>query len=416
MKELKFYPEGTPFTGSIGRTAATSQPRGRCRLARSAGRTERARVPARRRRLRAARLLRLRHPHADLRSPRRGRLALPRLPHDGDLLADARVPADRPQPSLQRRRHHPGDGDRLSRATTAWCPRENGFLSEMLLAQGYATFAHRQVASDAGQRIRVGRIEGALAAVARLRALLRLPRRQDEPVGRRRWCTTTTTSIRRDGRRRAITSTPTSPTARSSTSPTCAPWRRTSRSSCTTASARDTRRITSSRSGSRSYRGRFDHGWDRWREEVFARQLEMGIVPPDTKLSPRPQWVKAWDTLSADARRLYARQMEVYAAFLEQTDHHIGRVHRLPRAAWASSTTRIVMLALGQRRVGRGRRARLVQREPVRQPRRADRSRRTSQHLDDWGGVDRFPTTRGAGRGRATRRCGAGSATCTRAA
>jgi len=74
------------------------------------------------------------------------------------------------------------------------------------------------------------------------------------------------------------------------------------------------------------YRGQFDAGWDRWREEVFARQLEMGIVPPGTRLSPRPAWVPAWDGLSDDERRLYARQMEVYAAFLEQTDHHIGRV------------------------------------------------------------------------------------------
>ena len=74
------------------------------------------------------------------------------------------------------------------------------------------------------------------------------------------------------------------------------------------------------------YRGQFDGGWDAMREEVFARQLEMGIVPPGTQLSPRPDWVPAWDSLSDDERRLYARQMEVYAAFLEQTDHHIGRV------------------------------------------------------------------------------------------
>jgi arylsulfatase len=74
------------------------------------------------------------------------------------------------------------------------------------------------------------------------------------------------------------------------------------------------------------YRGQFDKGWDRWREEVFARQLATGIVPPGTKLSPRPEWIPAWDGLPDDERRLYARQMEVYAAFLEQTDHHIGRL------------------------------------------------------------------------------------------
>ena len=74
------------------------------------------------------------------------------------------------------------------------------------------------------------------------------------------------------------------------------------------------------------YRGRFDCGWDKWREEVFARQLKMGIVPPGTKIAPRPDQVKAWDALSADAKKLYARQMEVYAAYLAYTDHEIGRV------------------------------------------------------------------------------------------
>jgi arylsulfatase len=74
------------------------------------------------------------------------------------------------------------------------------------------------------------------------------------------------------------------------------------------------------------YHGQFDRGWDRWREEVFARQRASGIVPAGTRLPPRPCWVPAWADLSADARRLYARQMEVYAAFLEQTDHHVGRV------------------------------------------------------------------------------------------
>jgi arylsulfatase len=74
------------------------------------------------------------------------------------------------------------------------------------------------------------------------------------------------------------------------------------------------------------YRGQFDMGWDRWREQVYRRQIAEGIIPAGTKLSPRPEWVPAWDSLSADAKRLYARQHEVYAAFLEQTDHHIGRV------------------------------------------------------------------------------------------
>jgi len=73
------------------------------------------------------------------------------------------------------------------------------------------------------------------------------------------------------------------------------------------------------------YRGKFDKGWDKEREEVLARQKEMGIVPPDTELAPFDTRVKGWDTLSDDERRLFARMQEVYAGFLDHTDHHIGR-------------------------------------------------------------------------------------------
>ncbi|HEV2368337.1 MAG TPA: arylsulfatase [Acidimicrobiales bacterium] len=73
------------------------------------------------------------------------------------------------------------------------------------------------------------------------------------------------------------------------------------------------------------YRGRFDQGWDRWREEVFARQVESGIVPAGTVLTPRPSWVAGWDDLGADERRMHARQQEVFAGFLTHTDAQIGR-------------------------------------------------------------------------------------------
>ncbi len=74
------------------------------------------------------------------------------------------------------------------------------------------------------------------------------------------------------------------------------------------------------------YHGRFDIGWDRWREELFARQVESGIVPPDTVLTERPSWVSSWDELSADARRMHTRAHEVYAGFLSHTDAQIGRL------------------------------------------------------------------------------------------
>ena len=74
------------------------------------------------------------------------------------------------------------------------------------------------------------------------------------------------------------------------------------------------------------YRGAFDQGWDLWREEVFSRQRSAGVVPGGTQLTPRPEWVHAWDDLSSDERRLLSRQQEVFAGFLTHTDAQIGRV------------------------------------------------------------------------------------------
>ena len=74
------------------------------------------------------------------------------------------------------------------------------------------------------------------------------------------------------------------------------------------------------------FKGHFDQGWDKVREETLARQLQLGVVPPDTKLTPRPSQIPAWDPLSADQKRLYARMMEVYAGALQHADYEIGRV------------------------------------------------------------------------------------------
>ncbi len=74
------------------------------------------------------------------------------------------------------------------------------------------------------------------------------------------------------------------------------------------------------------YAGHFDAGWDVWREQTHARQLASGLIPPDTMLSSRPEWVQDWSTLPASEQRAYARMMEVFAGFLTHADHHVGRV------------------------------------------------------------------------------------------
>jgi len=74
------------------------------------------------------------------------------------------------------------------------------------------------------------------------------------------------------------------------------------------------------------WKGKFDQGWDKLREETLARQIKMGIVPEGTRLPPKPDAIKDWDKLSPDEKRLFTRQAEVYAAFLDYTDHEIGRM------------------------------------------------------------------------------------------
>ncbi len=92
------------------------------------------------------------------------------------------------------------------------------------------------------------------------------------------------------------------------------------------------------------YRGQFDDGWDAWRGRVFDKQVATGLLPAGTELSERPSWVPPWDSLSTDERRLYARMMEVYAGLLTHTDAQVGRlVEFLEREGELDNTIFIVM-------------------------------------------------------------------------
>ncbi len=91
------------------------------------------------------------------------------------------------------------------------------------------------------------------------------------------------------------------------------------------------------------WKGKFDQGWDKMREETLARQIKMGVVPAGTKLAPKPPTIRDWDTLSADEKRLFTHQAEVFAAYAEYTDHEIGRMLKafatLARPTTRSSST-----------------------------------------------------------------------------
>jgi arylsulfatase len=93
------------------------------------------------------------------------------------------------------------------------------------------------------------------------------------------------------------------------------------------------------------YAGRFDRGWDVEREEIFAKQKELGVVPSNAKLTPRHSEIPAWDAMPDDLKPVLRRQMEVYAAFLTHTDHHVGRIlDELERLGQLADTLVFVIL------------------------------------------------------------------------
>jgi len=92
------------------------------------------------------------------------------------------------------------------------------------------------------------------------------------------------------------------------------------------------------------YKGKFDQGWDALREETLARQRRMGVVPIDTKLAPKPAAIKDWAALSADEKKLFARQMEVFAGFGEYADTEIGRLIKAIEATGQLDNTLIFYL------------------------------------------------------------------------
>jgi arylsulfatase A-like enzyme len=93
------------------------------------------------------------------------------------------------------------------------------------------------------------------------------------------------------------------------------------------------------------YRGAFDDGWDQLRDRVYARQLAGGLIPAGTGLSPKPSWVPAWSSLEAEDQRLASRFMECFAGFLSHTDHEIGRLLGFLAELSESDDTLVVLVS-----------------------------------------------------------------------
>jgi arylsulfatase len=138
------------------------------------------------------------------------------------------------------------------------------------------------------------------------------------------------------------------------------------------------------------WKGKFDMGWDKLREQTLARQIAMGVVPPGTKLAPKPPEIKDWDTLSADEKRLFTRQAEVFAAFAEYTDFEIGRMLKAFEEVGQADNTLVFYIAGDNGTSGEGGQNGLFS-EMTYFNGVQEKVEDMLKHVDQWGGPETYP-------------------------
>lgn len=138
------------------------------------------------------------------------------------------------------------------------------------------------------------------------------------------------------------------------------------------------------------YKGKFDDGWDKYREHTLARQIEIGVVPKGTKLAAKPAAIKDWDTLTDTEKRLFSHQMEVFAAYGEHTDHEVGRLVAALEEMGAMEDTLFIYIAGDNGASAEGGMNGLFNEmtyfNGVKEPIDA-----VVRNIDDWGGPTTYP-------------------------
>jgi arylsulfatase len=138
------------------------------------------------------------------------------------------------------------------------------------------------------------------------------------------------------------------------------------------------------------WKGKFDQGWDKMREEILARQIERGIVPKRTPLAPRPEAIPGWSTLTQDEKRLFTRQVEVFAAFIEMTDDAVGRVVQAIDETGQLDNTLIVLIYGDNGTSAEGGRNGMFS-EMTYFNEVQETVPDMLKHLDQWGGPETYP-------------------------
>ncbi len=138
------------------------------------------------------------------------------------------------------------------------------------------------------------------------------------------------------------------------------------------------------------FKGQFDQGWDQLREETFARQKALGVIPADADLTPRPAEIPAWDSYSDEQRRIMSRQAEVFAAYTAQTDHEIGRVIDYARSLPNGENTLIFYILGDNGASAEGGLTGTIDEMTFFNAVPADEAYE-AQHLDEWGSASTYP-------------------------
>jgi arylsulfatase len=138
------------------------------------------------------------------------------------------------------------------------------------------------------------------------------------------------------------------------------------------------------------YKGQFSGGWDKLREETFARQKKLGVIPANAKLTPRPKEIPAWADMSAEQKRLFERQMETFAGFAAHTDHEVGRLVAQLEAIGALDNT-IFFYIVGDNGASAEGGPEGTYNEMMALNGVIGKADQMMQHIDTWGGPTTFP-------------------------
>jgi arylsulfatase len=138
------------------------------------------------------------------------------------------------------------------------------------------------------------------------------------------------------------------------------------------------------------YKGKFDQGWDKLREETLARQKELGVVPQETQLTARPDEIPSWESQTPEQQKLFARQMEVFAGFAEHTDHEVGRlVEALEEIGELDNT--LFLYVIGDNGSSAEGGPEGTYNEMMALNGVLSETSQMMDHIDDWGGPNTFP-------------------------